>query len=41
MPNNYIQVFYKEYVETMKSREKSESVASEEMEEQIEDAFGG
>ena len=41
LPNRYIQVIYKEYVETIKSRDRQDAVAGEEMEEQIEDAFMG
>ena len=41
MPNRYIQVIYKEYVETIKNRDKQEAAAGEEMEEQLEEAFTG
>ena len=41
LPNRYIQVIYKEYVETIKSKENQDAVAGEEMEEQIEETFTG
>ena len=40
-PNRYIQVIYKEYVNTLKDKSKSEAVAAEEMEEQMEEVMGG
>jgi hypothetical protein len=41
LPNRYIQVVYKEYVETLKNRDKQDAAAGEELEEQLEDAFAG
>lgn len=40
-PNRYIQVIYKEYVDTIKDREKSENKSTEEVEEQMEELMGG
>lgn len=40
-PNRYIQVIYKEYVDTIKDREKSENKSAEEVEEQMEELMGG
>jgi hypothetical protein len=41
LPNRYIHVIYKEYVETVKNREKQGVIENEEMEEQLEEAFLG
>ena len=41
LPNRYIQVVYKEYVETIRNKDKQDAVAGEEMEEQLEEAFTG
>ena len=41
LPNRYIQVIYKEYVETIKNQDKKDAAAGEEMEEQLEEAFMG
>jgi hypothetical protein len=41
LPNRYIQVIYKEYVETLKNEEKSKAKAAEEISEQIEEDMGG
>ena len=41
MPNRYIQVIYKEYVETLRNKEKQDAAASEEMEEQLDEAITG
>lgn len=40
-PNRFIQVVYKEYVETLKDKSKSEAQAAEEVEEQMEEMMGG
>lgn len=40
-PNRFIQVVYKEYVETLKDKSKSEVQAAEEVEEQMEEMMGG
>ena len=41
MPNRYIQVIYKEYVETLRNKDKQDAAEGEEMEEQLEEAFTG
>jgi len=41
LPNRYIQVVYKEYVETLRNKDKQDAAAGEEMEEQLEEAFTG
>lgn len=41
MPNRYIQVIYKEYVNTIMDKEKSEAHQSEQMMEEMESAFTG
>ena len=41
MPNRYIQVIYKEYVDTIRDKSKSEGVAAEEFQDQMEEMLGG
>lgn len=41
MPNRYIQVIYKEYVDSLKSKVKSEAMATENMQEEMEEVLGG
>jgi len=41
LPNNYIHVIYKEYVETLKSKEKQEAMQGAEMEDQLEEMMTG
>lgn len=41
MPNRYIQVIYKQYIEMLKDKEKSEAHAAEQMEDDIQEAMGG
>jgi hypothetical protein len=41
LPNRYIQVVYKEYVETIRNKDKQDAAAGEEMEDQLEDALTG
>lgn len=40
MPNRYIQVLYKEYVNMLKDPKQQESLAAENMTEQLEEAMG-
>ena len=39
--NRFIHTIYKEYVETLKSKEKSDAHAAEEVEDQMEEVMGG
>ena len=39
--NRFIQVIYKEYVETLKDKSKSDAMAAEEAGEQMEELMGG
>lgn len=41
MPNRYIQSIYKQYVNMLKDKEKSEAHAAEQVEEEIQEAMGG
>ena len=41
LPNRYIQVVYREYVETLRNKDKQDAAAGAEMEEQLEEAFTG
>lgn len=41
LPNRYINVIFKEYVETLKNKDKQEALAGEEMVEQLEETMGG
>lgn len=41
MPSKYIQVIYKQYVDTINDKEKSENHANEQATEEIIEAMGG
>ena len=41
MPNRYIQVFYKEYVNMLKKKKKREAHEAEQIQDEIEDEIGG
>lgn len=41
MPNRYLQVIYKQYVDTIMDKAKSEAHANEEASEQLEEAMTG
>lgn len=41
MPNRYIQVFYKEYINMLKDAEKREAHEAEQIQDEIEDEIGG
>lgn len=41
LPNRYIHVIYKQYVDSLKSKEAQAAIASQQIEEEMEEVIGG